>query len=650
MSGRLSRPWLLAAALFLTAPFLTVPALLVRMPSVGAQDAPQKPPKVDARVSQQTVPLGGDTILTLTVDGADSAEAPGLDDLGKDFDVDYLGGQNTSQHSLMIAGGQRRRVFTQSYTMRYRVRPLRAGRLELPALTIVVGGQTLMTKPLAISVIGPRPSPIADLELRVSPRSPYVEQPITLELIARLKPIELDGSPMKRDPWVDQPPHLRVPWFRSVDGFASDDFIEWAEELLKGNAGGFAINGERSSSLLSSGLLRFHLPVKSVESDGDLRREYRLTRVLLPERPGRVQLPTSTLQATLVTQAATRDGSPVEVARDQAFVTHDDVFIDVRPIPTKGRPATYQHAVGQYRVEAEISPVRVKVGDPVELRLRVWGEGVVANVLPPHLDKQTSLTAGFAVSKPSAPSDLDGTTKVFTFTIRPLNDAVEEVPPLEFAFFDPEAGTFGVARTLALDLTVEETKTVGAADMIDSGGAVRRASTPGEEQIGGLLANVARADLLADESPQSGGGALFWLLLMGAPLAYGAGVLTTARRRRRLGDPLRLAAENAPDEVRRGVQAARDALLNGDEGEAASVLHRALAGFVAARARRPIGGMTAADVRTLFDERGVGDPRMADALVACESMQYGGGDSAEIRAAVELADGWIDGLLQEDLA
>jgi hypothetical protein len=349
------------------------------------------------------------------------------------------------------------------YVMQFVLRPQRSGRLVVPELDVGDNGRTLTTPSLALDVVAPRPSLVSELVLNVTPPRPYVEQTVTFELEVRVRAFEFAGTWISEgDPWTRAAPQLTIPWFRELDGFETGEFAPWAQELLKGGEGGVSINNLRDSSFFSSGLLTFHLPAETIERDGVPWRVYRLRKTLRPLNAGTIEVPISSLRGTFITRAEGRSRPETVAADEKVFVAHDPRRIEVRAIPKEGRPATYRRAVGRFRVESSIAPARVNVGDPVTLSVRVWGEGRLDSLLPPALDRQDSLTRDFVVAESSTPSDYDGTSKVFAFTIRPREARITKVPPIELAYFDPETETFEVVRSIAQNIEVESSTSVGA--------------------------------------------------------------------------------------------------------------------------------------------------------------------------------------------
>jgi len=608
--------------------------------------------EVRAELERQETFLGEAVTLRIVIDGVARAKGPDPAAFGPDFHAGAPEFRPRSSTLTTFVNGveSQRRIVGCSF--HYTLRPLRAGVLTVPALDVVAGGETLRTQPLALRVVGPSPSAVAELEFALSRERVVVEEPVFFELIVRVQALELDGQPMDADPWLPREPlELRIPWFQELEGFTADDFIEWAQPLVGDQ--GFSVNGMTTRDFFNDRVVQFAFPAETVTRDGTRWREYRLRREFRPLTAGARTIPVSTLRGRVVTRVERRGRSSVVTDSVGVFVSHDPVALTVEPVPDTGRPATYRHAVGRYRVEAGVEPRRAKVGDPMKLTVRVWGEGLVDRVLPPLLSAQADLARDFAVGESAAAPEIDGTTKVFTFTIRPRSAEVEEVPPIEFAFFDPAEHRFAVALSKATPVEVEEATEVGADDLVGGAGRVDHSSSPGEELTGGLLANDGFAEMLADESYAPTTSVVFWLILFGSPLAYGGLAAVALRRRKLSSDPLRVRAEGALAEARAALSDSRSRLSAGDTGGAAEALHHALAGFVAARARLPAGGMTAADLRELFERRAI-DTQAARALTdtaaLCERVRFGGGGAEELSAALDRADGWLVSLRKEPLA
>jgi len=124
-----------------------------------------------------------------------------------------------------------------------------------------------------------------------------------------------------------------------------------------------------------------------------------------------------------------------------------------------------------------------------------------------------------------------------------------------------------------------------------------------------------------------------------------AGAFLGARRRDALdADPAARRARTALPRAHSLLAEARMRLDAGDRPGAAERLHQALAGYVADRARRPAGGMTAADVAdALAGCEVLAAQEVVDALRAAEAARFGGSPAA-IPDALDAAAGWLRSL------
>ena len=55
----------------------------------------------------------------------------------------------------------------------------------------------------------------------------------------------------------------------------------------------------------------------------------------------------------------------------------------------------------------------------------------------------------------AASGTVEGRSKVFTQSIRALSETVREIPPIEFAFFNPAKGEYETVRSAPIAITVK---------------------------------------------------------------------------------------------------------------------------------------------------------------------------------------------------
>jgi len=177
--------------------------------------------------------------------------------------------------------------------------------------------------------------------------------------------------------------------------------------------------------------------------------------------------------------------------------------LEVLALPEAGRPPTFEGAIGPITIAAELDAARARVGEALALTVELDGPGRPAARPAPRFDR----LAGFHLR--ALRREEHGSRARFLVELVPTRP-VSELPAIEYAYFDPERESYGVARAppIALDVRV-------------AGGGPASVPAPGPE--GGLHRGGA-------------GVAVFPALLVtlaGAALLLVAAVVLFVRLRRR---------------------------------------------------------------------------------------------------------------------
>lgn len=141
----------------------------------------------------------------------------------------------------------------------------------------------------------------------------------------------------------------------------------------------------------------------------------------------------------------------------------------VRPLPESGRPPNFVNAVGTgFSIDVRASRTVVSAGDPIELTLSIRGDGELEGLsLPPLLGEGGLPAALFSVPATAAVGnvDADSNTKTFNVTARVLSTEVREIPPIDFAYFDPSQGEYVTVSSRPVALSVAGGNVVDAGDV-----------------------------------------------------------------------------------------------------------------------------------------------------------------------------------------
>ncbi|HEY8468585.1 MAG TPA: BatD family protein [Longimicrobiales bacterium] len=374
-------------------------ASLLLLPAVVAFQA-QDPVRVSATLTPAAVQAGETAVLEVTIETrGPSPDAITMPPLPSGLEV--LGSSDFTQLQLSLPGGRRRTVRRQ-ITLVART----PGTYEIPPVAVRVAGDEYRTQALTLVVSGsasarPRASgPNDEVILRawLVPDTAYVGQQVTLRgevLFASVLRMQLRRAPDYIPP--------------TPSGF-------WVHDLSASPT------------------------VQPRNVGGELYEAQTFERAYFPLAPGEYVLDPVRLQYDV------RRG--FLFAPESHELTTDSLRLVVRPLPEEGRPASFAGAVGRYRIRARIEPREVPAGEAAALVLEVEGEGNIKALPPPALPPIEHAR----VFSPSEEAEIEARggvlrgVKRFTWVLVPERPGRLQLPPLEYAYFDPELGEYDVAR------------------------------------------------------------------------------------------------------------------------------------------------------------------------------------------------------------
>lgn len=210
----------------------------------------------------------------------------------------------------------------------------------------------------------------------------------------------------------------------------------------------------------------------------------------------------------------------------------DDQEIEVRPLPTEGRPEGFTGAVGDFKFEQVRIPGEWVAGEPQQIAARLSGSGNFAlmkapQVLPPGDWKTYSGKDEFAAGDEASFSG----TKTFEFSAVPRKAGEQDVS-LAFSFFDPAEEAY---RTVTSP--VEQIR-VGGADVVDIEPATVPEADPGKKPDQ-LVAQKSVPGPARSLAPLVARPTFVPILALAAALGITGRILAWLRRRR--DDPRRAA-------------------------------------------------------------------------------------------------------------
>lgn len=402
------------------------------------------------------------------------------------------------------------------------------GRFEIPRARIVVDGQTYESREVAIDVSGIDTSRMARAELLIDPMEAIVGQNVTATL--RI--------------WIRPPRQARM---------LSDPTRLWGA-MIMANESRWGIFQSVVEALYSES--RFKIPPRTErDTEGNDWVVYELATTLSPDKPGPMTIPGIEVRLRYPRANGTERVLTLEPTQPPVIIA---------PPPDTARPADYTGAVGVFEIDARAKPTRVSVGDPVTLSVvivdRTPGGADLARLLPPPISEQPDLQRSFRMPSEPLVGTVNGRTKVFTQTLRPLSERVTEIPPVAFSFFDPVTKSYRTVMTQSIPITVLPAERIDAMT-VTGGTAATKPSVPDSkltEVEGGLVASVrASPAMLASDRVHFEWTAVAVIAL---PPLLAVIIAVGRRRRERLGSDERLQRSRiAPRRARAAIASAPDA-------------------------------------------------------------------------------------------
>ncbi len=507
-------------------------------------------------------------------------------------------GSSRSNRSVQITINGRQVRSENTVTYQYRITPTQPGVLRIPRIEVVADGETLQTQATAVQVSEIELGELMLLEVTASKDTVYVGEPVNVTLALWLKPYQQGNLQLDyQDMW----------------SLVNDDVSDWGrfQEVIANKQ-----VTARTSRRVND------------EGNAVVYYVYELERIIWPERPGELDVGDVRVIAEYPLHL-TRDRSMsffmsggLRVAQSKPIAaTIGDMPVTVKPIPEQGRPPYYQGAVGSADITASAAPTSARVGDPITLNLTIKGGGRLETLQAPRLADLPELTERFHVADDPLPGIIQDDTKRFTQSIRALSEDVTEIPPIPYAYFDPQQERFVTVHTDPIPLDIEAAERMSTAQIVEGGSERVGGSNRLTRLSRGIEANYTDVDdLLAQQRFQPDGTVA--AIAAGAPLVYFACALGMRRRRRLLHDV----------SGRRRRNARKSALAHLRQGQDdPAVAAQALLGYIADRWDLPAGGLTRAEAVGRLQSARI-DPEIVqqtdDLLCACEAAEFGGAATA----------------------
>ena len=440
-------------------------------------------------VSSQESYVGVPIELQVQVRNASTHRPPVIEDV--DGLTIQLRGRPSQSTQLSIVNGRRSERSTLTYS--YDVTPVREGEFTIPPIKVSADGIATVTKAVKIVATKSETGDLMFVEIIGKKERVYVGQSLDLTLKIWIRPyrnrdykVTLDARNMwnlvsRNTNWG--------PFEEAINTMREQREVPRGRSVLREDA-----SGEQSEYYLYE-IDATTYPDRPGQIDGNGIRVI----VEYPVSLGRSRSPLSMFDDDFFGGSmfgGSMFGSRISITEVRPISAAATVgATTVLPIPTEGRPDDYRGAVGKYSILSQVTTDRVRVGDPITLRIGIDGEGPMELVSAPPLESQANLIDNFKVPDESLAGFIDGKRKVFTTTIRPRRADVTEVPPITMSYFDPDKEEFVRIQSRPILIDVEEAEVLA----LDSIVGAKAGNLPSSADEGIRNAGVGDTDQPASD-------------------------------------------------------------------------------------------------------------------------------------------------------
>ena len=508
--------------------------------------------------------------------------------------------QSTSTNYQNI-NGQSSTTHTRSYT--YTVRVVQEGKVTVPSASIKIGKDTYTTDPKTVEAVkgqvpdggsssaGQRAGDDLRLRVSVSKTRVVVGEPVIVTLKLYVQSSAISGFE-----------DVRFPTF---DGF-------WSQEIDAPQNIQF-VRENYDGQIYNAALLRRYM--------------------LLPQQTGTLTIEPSELVCLLQIQA--EQTGPRSIFDDffssyqtiRKRVASEPVTINVSALPA-GAPASFTGGVGSFRLSAGFDSDSVAAHEATSLKITISGTGNINLVDAPKVRLPADFESYDVRKTENITTGASGSTGTLTFEYPfiPRAPGTFDLEPVEFTYYDIDAGRYRTLSSGPLSLKVGEGTRTDAA-IIPSGVSKRSVESLGEDiRFISTTTNLRKAGRMMVSSPAM-------IIIPTVILLAAAAVwVLLARSIVRRSDVAGTRNRKAMKVARARLKNASAFLRQGLYGAFYEELHKALHGYISDKLMLPVADLTHERIGEELRARGKDEAviqELSDILDACEYARYAPASGSE---------------------
>ncbi len=522
--------------------------------------------KLDTQISDSNLILGDEITFQLKIDGAQDGVKLGFPKING-LSIRQLGTPSSSSQTTIING---KVSHFSGLTFNIGISAEKTGDYVIPGIQVEYQNQTYSGRGFRLKVVAPDQQSKMKVLTEVSSHEIYLHEPLEITLKWCLQDNVEDYA--FRFPLLDRKDEIKL-------------------ELVEREGSG-------TSTSISVNNYKVPFQQNTEEIDGTHYTVYKTRFRVYPTEAGTFKIPAANVKAMIKHGTEMRRdffGRTVRSPKLKSiFATSGVLETQVRSLPEAGRPSTFTGGVGNFSIQLATDASRVKVGDPVEISIRIVGTGRLDQIEQPILTEIPEYARNFVIVDNLQPGDIQEDSILFKQVIRPRHEKITRIPSVVFSYFNPAAGGYTTIESNSLPLKVLPTRKVSAADIVVHGSKQNVAVTSFIKQKRGIYANYTFEDALKSQTRSWN----WFLLLILPPLVYFLILTLVSRQKRLRNDLATLRARSAKGTKNKRLKKARK-LIEAEGAEFLQELTRTLTGFVSDKLNLGTGELTTIDLKEL---------------------------------------------------
>ncbi len=508
------------------------------------------------------------------------------------FDVLY-GPAVTSSYSAQITNGKSSSTQTTSYT--YTLMPRKEGSFSIAKATVRMKGRTYASRALTIKVLPPNMSattadkPGAHRTTHMGSGNIFYRA-----VVDKTKAYEQEAIAVTFKLYVD--PNVGIQNLEDLKLPELDGFI--SQTVDEGNQAQLLLENYQGHNYRTAVIQRL---------------------IVFPQKSGLLQIPSGMIQIAVALPPDDDEdpffARPTIISRK---IHSSPVAINVMPLPKENRPASFNGAVGRFKMNTEYLTKDPKTNDSYNVKVTIQGVGNIKLVQNPTLKFPDT----FEVYDPKVDNKIQvgangvSGTKTIQYFAVPRQVGSFTLPPFEFSYFDPINRAYKTISQPAKTLTVKEGK--GGSGLMSLGNS--------QEDIKMLSKDISYLKANPGNSRPSGidftfglwHGLIYLFLLILAVVAH----LVLKKRRNLFQNEVALKHKRANNVARKRLREAEKLLHSGNQEAFVSELLRALWGYLGDKFKMSMSQLNRSNVEAILREKGVDDALIHQLLNVIDETEF----------------------------